>query len=78
MIPNEVLKSIIEDGFGGHWKDNTPFTDVSNNHATEWINTISKSSGGLSTATQIHCCVTLGDLIILVIILLFVKYSDIQ
>ena len=53
MIPNEVLKSIIEDGFGVQWKDDTPFTAVSDDHATEWVKGLSKSAEGLKSITQI-------------------------
>ena len=53
MIPNEVLKSIIKDGFGVQWKDDAPFTAVSDDHATEWVNGLSKSAAGLKSITQI-------------------------
>ena len=53
MIPNEVLKSIIEDGLGMQWKSNAPFTAVSDDHATEWVNGLSKSAAGLKSIIQI-------------------------
>ena len=40
------------DGFSVYWKDNKPFSGVSTDHATEWVNGIEKSVGGLSNITQ--------------------------
>ena len=50
-LPPAVLER-IKGEFGVQWNDNNPFSRVSVDHATEWVNGISKSSGGLSSITQ--------------------------
>lgn len=52
-LPSAVLKRFETDGFGVQWRDEAPFTSVDIDHATEWVNAAAKSSGGLSTITQI-------------------------
>ena len=50
-LPADTLKR-FDDGFGVQWKEEQSFTAVDIDHATEWVNGESKSTGGLSTITQ--------------------------
>ena len=52
-LPSNVLQQFISDGFGVQWRDDAPFTSVSIDHATEWVNGAAKASGGLASITQI-------------------------
>ena len=45
--------NLTEGGFGVQWKDECPFTAVSDDHAMEWVNGLSKSATGLTSITQI-------------------------
>ena len=51
-LPSEVLERFYADGFAVQWKEEAPFSSVDIDHATEWLNGISKSAGGLSNMTQ--------------------------
>ena len=52
-LPADVLDSLISEGFGVTWNDDSPFTTVSDDHATEWVNGLSKSAAGLKSITQV-------------------------
>ena len=50
-LPEDV-KDRIKDEFGVQWKNEKPFTKISCDHGTEWVNGISKGDHGLSDITQ--------------------------
>ena len=50
-LPADV-KDRIKDEFGVQWKTDRPFSKVSCDHGTEWVNGISKGDHGLSDITQ--------------------------
>ena len=50
-LPADVLDR-IRNGFGVQWKTDKPFSKVSCDHGTEWVNGISKGDEGLSDITQ--------------------------
>ncbi|XP_068240057.1 uncharacterized protein [Palaemon carinicauda] len=52
-LPSAVLTRFETDGYGVQWRDEASFTSVDVDHATEWVNAAAKTSGGLSTITQI-------------------------
>ena len=52
-LPVEVLSELRRGNFGVQWNDDTAFTCVDKDHATEWVNGIGKGSGGISGITQI-------------------------
>ena len=52
-LSDETLQSLTEGGLGVQWKDKCPFTAVSDDHAMEWVNGLSKSATGLTSITQI-------------------------
>ena len=49
-LPSEVLE--WSTGFCVQWNDDSPFSSVDIDHATEWLNGTSKAFGGLATITQ--------------------------
>ena len=51
-LPSEVLEHFDTDGFCVQWNDDSPFSSVDIDHATEWLNGTSKAFGGLATITQ--------------------------
>ena len=51
-LPSDALERFYADGFGVQWKEEAPFSSVDIDYATEWLNAISKSAGGLSEMTQ--------------------------
>ena len=51
-LPSEALERFNADGFGVQWKEEAPYSSVDIDHATEWLNGIAKSEGGLSDMTQ--------------------------
>ena len=53
LLPEDVKDKFRADGFGVQCHDNCPFTSVDVDHATEWVNGIAKSSGGLAAITHI-------------------------
>ena len=52
-LPDSVLDSLISEGFGMTWNDNSPFSTVSDDYTTEWVNGISKLATGLHSITQV-------------------------
>ena len=53
-LSDETLQSFNTEGdFGIQWKDECPFTAVSDDHAMKWVNGLSKSATGLTSITQI-------------------------
>ena len=50
-LPADVLEC-IKNEFGVQWKTDRPFSKVSGDHGTEWVNGISKGDHGLSDITQ--------------------------
>ena len=68
-LPDNVLDSLISEGFGVTWNDDSPFSTVSDDHATEWVNGQSKSSSGLQSITQVDSAT-----LTLVFIVLFLIY----
>ena len=52
QLPANVKDRFLTTGFGVQWRDNCPFTAVDVDHATEWVNGIAKSTGGLADITQ--------------------------
>ena len=57
-MSDEVLDELTSDGFGVTWNDGSPFSTVSDDHATEWVNGISKSAAGLESITQVDSAAT--------------------
>ena len=53
-LPPYITKEFKTEGFSVHWKDDKPFSSVSIDHATEWVNRQAKSTGGLANTTQIN------------------------
>ena len=51
-LPSDALERFYADGFGVQGKEEAPFNSVDIDHATELLNGISKSTGGLSDMTQ--------------------------
>ena len=54
LLPPDAVASLKTEGFGVQWKEDAPFTSVSDDHATEWINRLCKSGSGLSNMNQIQ------------------------
>ena len=52
LLHADVLAT-IRINFGVQWKSDNKCSRVSVDHALEWLNAISKRSGGLSSITQI-------------------------
>ncbi len=52
-LPEDALNTVIKDGFGVTWNDDSPFTVVSDDHAAEWVNGDSKGAAGLAPITQV-------------------------
>jgi hypothetical protein len=51
-LPDEVLLVLCRGNFGVQWAEDSPFTCVDEDHATEWVNGIGKGAGGISGITQ--------------------------
>ena len=51
-LPPDILREFNEGSFGVQWKDESPFSAVDVNHATEWINRIGKKCGVIAGITQ--------------------------
>ena len=51
-LPSDALERLYAGEFGVQWKEKAPFSSVDIDYATELLNSISKSAGGLSDMTQ--------------------------
>ena len=54
LLPPEAVSSLKTEGFRVQGKEDAPFESVSDDHATEWVNGISKEGGKLGKITQIQ------------------------
>ena len=51
-LPDKVLVELRRGNFGVQWNKDSYFSHVDEDHATEWVNEIEKSTGGISGITQ--------------------------
>ena len=47
-LPDKVLVELRRGNFGVQWNEDSHFSHVDEDHATEWVNGIGKSTGGIS------------------------------
>ena len=50
--PSDAMERLYASGFGIQWKEEKPFSSDDIDHASELLNGISKSAGGLSDMIQ--------------------------
>ena len=51
-LSHEVLVQLRRGNFGVQWNEDSHFSHVDENHATEWVNRIGTSASGISGITQ--------------------------